>query len=717
MVTASQHSDIAVAADSAFEGAGEQSDLVNGLLLSSRACVKLIDASGALQAMNTPGRALMEIDDFASVCGTSWADLWPEEARQRVAESVTDALKGVTTTFTAFCPTAKGSPRWWDVTVTPIRTRDGAITQVLSCSYDVTHIKEREHALQKLVEDRQQLVVSLAQQLDAETRRLSEARQRVSHSEKLRVVGQFVGSVVHDINNVLAVMQSASRILRRRLADKNDGVILEQVEGSVARGAALVRRLLDFSRNDGGTSNVFRPDDALRADAGLLKHLVGETVSLATDVAPDLWPVLADRQKFLSVVFNLVSNARDAVGDDGQVSILLRNCPAAQRPASLAPGDYVVISVVDNGSGMPPDVLARAGEPFFTTKGEGRGTGLGLASAFELAEQCGGRVLIDSSEGAGTRISIYLPRSSDTAPAVDASAKGQASVEHDRHGGATVLVVKSDLAGRQHVANLLRDLGYVVLEAASEAVALATALREVRIDLVITDLAGSPDAAARLADHLRQDDQNLPFIFIRAAEQATAVRGEMSLVRPVRSADLAEAVLIKLGRKPAVMLSTRTLETAQRALERAQTDAARDFGDAWHTLCKAKLRLPSPADFQQVLQRHSDNVYLVVRVGGDEVPESKFVMAGAAIVSAISHPVDSEFVSSRDERTLGFLARAYKRAAIGIPYRDTSRHPDETGSSFERLIVPLSADGRSVTHLAGIAMHYDGDGEGDGSPG
>ncbi|HRK18391.1 MAG TPA: PAS domain-containing protein, partial [Hyphomicrobiaceae bacterium] len=281
------------AEDKAFLDVSFRSDLVGGLLVASRACVKLVDVRGALVAMNTPGQALMEIDDFAAVCGKPWAGLWPEQERERISRSVEAALEGQSTSFTAFCPTAKGVPKWWDVTVSPVRDETGAVVQVLSCSYDVTHIKEREAALQKLVEDRQQVIVSLAQQLDAETRRLSEARRRVSHAEKLHVVGQFVGNVVHDINNVLAVMQSASRVLRRRLPEGANSDIFDQVDKSVARGSTLVRRLLDFSRADGGRADVFSPSDALAGDADLLKHLVGDGIAFNTEASPNLSPVLA----------------------------------------------------------------------------------------------------------------------------------------------------------------------------------------------------------------------------------------------------------------------------------------------------------------------------------------------------------------------------------------------------------------------------------------
>ncbi|HRK19827.1 MAG TPA: ATP-binding protein, partial [Hyphomicrobiaceae bacterium] len=417
---------------------------------------------------------------------------------------------------------------------------------------------------------------------------------------------------------------------------------------------------------------------------------------------------LAEKTKFQSVVFNLVSNARDAVGDDGTVTVSLGNCPSQQRPASIPPGDYVVVSVSDNGCGMPPEVLARAGEPFFTTKSEGRGTGLGLASAFELADQCSGRVLIDSAPGSGTRVSIYLPRASDTGDSDVELAVAATRADHDKHGGATILVVKSDPSGRQHVANLLRRLGYVVLEAASEAVALATALREMRIDLVISDLAALPGGAARLADRLRQEMPTLPFIFIRSEDQMDAVPGELSIVRPVTAAVLAGAVLTKLGRLPAVLLSSATLTASERILERVESDAVRDFGAAWLAHCTATTRLPSPADLQPILDSHADNTYVVSALGSDDVTEFKFVRAGAAIVTAVGHTITDDFITSSDQNVLGYLSRAYKRSATGMPYRDTTAAPGDGAVEYERLIVPLSADGHGVTHLAGIAIRRGG---------
>lgn len=527
-----------------FVKSGANSDLVAGLVLSSRACLQLVDVSGRIVAMNPPGYALMEFDELASICGMSWSDLWPKAAQSQMAKAIEDALHGDQINFFAFCPTAKGSPRWWDVSLTPVRDATGAITQVLSCWYDVSEKKRRERELEAKVSETEDLLQSLAQQLNAEMRRVAEARQQVHQTEKLRLLGQFVGHVVHDINNVLAVMKSAARLLRRRLNGQVESDILAEVDKSVDHGSKLVRRLLDFSRTGVKLAEVFDPAETIDADLDLLRHLAGKNNSLTTEIDAVHWSILAERHKLQSVVFNLVSNSRDAMPDGGLVTISIRNADPQKLPEHLAPGEYVAISVSDTGIGMSPEIVARAGEAFFSTKEEGKGTGLGLASAYELAEQSGGKVEIESVVGQGTTVTLYLPRGVETSMDV----VGGGMLYAEGHGDATILVVKVDAAARRHIASILRQLNYVVLEASSEASALATVLREMTIDLVISDLNLQAMSGLRLADRLRQDHPDLPVIFIRPSADVLAPDGATSLVRPVQPSDLANAVLKELGR-------------------------------------------------------------------------------------------------------------------------------------------------------------------------
>lgn len=517
-----------------FQRLGQTTDLASGLTRASQACVKLIDLDSRLTAMTPAGRELMEIEDFSSVCGLQWSTLWPETERRAIEEAVAEALQGRTVTFTAFCPTFKGTPKWWDVTVLPIHNAAGEIVQLLSASYDVTHLHERQSALESELAESQQVLSSLAEQLNAETRRLLEAQARVRHAEQLKVLGEFVGHVVHDMNNVFAVLQSASRILKRQIEDPNTRTVLDEVDKSLSRGTDLVRRLLDFARTKGTIEEAFDPKELIETDRDLLKHLVGDDIELELDAAAGVWPVKADKVHFQSVVFNLASNARDAIDGGGKVSIRLRNVASVDRPSALDDGDYVVVQVEDDGRGMPPDVLQRAGNLFFTTKGEGKGNGLGLASAYDLAERSGGAVLIDSEVGKGTVVSVYMPR------AVPESARPTLFRPSQRH--ATVLIVKRDPVMRQMLAGWLRRHNLVVLEASSDTAALATVLRGIPIDVVVADTYVGLMDPQKFAETIRRQSGGLPFIFIRSADEANPAVADTVLVRPVTEAALVVAV-------------------------------------------------------------------------------------------------------------------------------------------------------------------------------
>jgi signal transduction histidine kinase len=541
------HRNVADSSARALEDAGATTDLALRLLEGTPGCVKLIDLAGGLAAMNAHGLRLMEIDDFDAVCGAPWTSLWPEGERSRIEAAIQAAKAGRTTRLQAECPTAKGTPKWWEVTVAPLRKPSGEITHLFSTSYDVTPLKTRELELTRALEERHRLAISLAQQLEAETRRLTETQRRVSHSEKLRLLGQFVGNVVHDINNVLTVVQSASRTMRRQSDATSVLGVLDEVDKAIDRGVRLVRRLLDFSRSEGAAVEVFSPAESLKRDEDLLRHLAGDQAELVLALGLEDGPILAEPARFQSVLLNLVANARDAIADRGEIRIEVSACPPRERPRGLPAGDYVIVKVSDTGAGMTREAMRRAGEPFFTTKGEGKGTGLGLASTFEFAERCGGRVLIDSVRNRGTTISLYLPRAAARGDAVVSSG---AEVDPTLHGRATLLVVEQDGLVREHLSTTLRDLGYVVLEASSAELALALELREMPLDLVISDLLLGSGGGLRLADRLRESRPDLPVIFLADASGIGAPERETVLHKPVSERGLAHAILERLGRLP-----------------------------------------------------------------------------------------------------------------------------------------------------------------------
>lgn len=682
------------------------SNLVDVLLRTSQGCIKIIDLTGALRGMNEGGQRQLEIDDFPSVCGMQWSQLWPASERSRIETALEEALAGRSTRLIAPCPTMKGAMKWWDVSVTPIFSPLGDVTHVLSVSNDVSHFRERETQLQRTLLESQRVLTSLAQQLESETRRLAAAQRRLSHTDKLRLLGQFVGNVVHDINNVLAVMQSASRAMRRQALEPRAAMLLEEVDKAVDRGEKLVRRLLDFARTDDSAAELFSPAQLIEREAELLRHLAGAQVNLKLDIADKVWPVVAEPARFQSVLFNLVSNARDALEGAGDITVSIKNCHANARPKGLPASDYVVFAISDNGAGMNPDILAKFGEPFFTTKGPGKGTGLGVASAFDFAVNAGGRVFVESALGTGTTVTLYLPRASALGEVVS---RHDADIDPNLHGNAVILLLEDEVMLREHLAATLRGLNYVVLEAANEEVALAVVLREVTIDLVISDLNLGSGSGIHLVERLRVDRPELKVIFVTGSWGMGVPKGELIFRKPISEELLATGVLESLGRLPGSALRDETHRSSRKMLEKIRDPDIRQLLVDWQDTSRQLGRLPEPGEFSIDARALADRAFLVAVEVAEDTPVFRFVKAGSDLARELGRDLVGEIFTMSDQEKLGGLAAAYRRCLRGAPFFDYARLAlnEARVTLFERLILPLSHDGVRVTHLAGVAIFQD----------
>ncbi len=429
---------------------GAKSSIVQALFVSSRDSIKVIDLSGDVVLINPAGLEAMEVESLDAIRGQPWRLLWPNEAHTQLDQILANAKQGRHSTATVYRPTAKGTPSWWHVTVSPIFDEAETVVQILAQSHKLGGYPSPPDALSRQLSDQKAAIILLAKQLEAESRRLSETQKQAAQSEKVKLLGQFAGGVVHDINNVLAVMASACRLLRRDSSSGQAAGVLDHAEQAIERGARLVRELLDFSRVSSEDPGVVYLERLLAQDADLLRHLVGFGIDIRLDFPEDLWPVLVPAGKLQTVIFNLFANARDAMPNGGDLRVQLFNCHANERPLGLPPKDYVALTIRDTGKGMTPEVLARAGEPFFTTKEKGSGTGLGLASAFDLAQQCGGRVALDSAPGRGTAITMHIPRAAVASEHAD---EPTALVDLLHHGGATIFWPKATIWSAWHVGN------------------------------------------------------------------------------------------------------------------------------------------------------------------------------------------------------------------------------------------------------------------------
>jgi nitrogen-specific signal transduction histidine kinase/CheY-like chemotaxis protein len=373
------------------------------------------------------------------------------------------------------------------------------------------------------------LNATLEQQVRDRTAELMAAEATLRQSQKMEAVGQLTGGLAHDFNNLLTGVSGSLELLEKRLAQgriNELGRYLQTAQGAAKRAAALTHRLLAFSRRQ--TLDP-KPTDVNRLIAGideLIRRTMGPAITVTFTGAAGLWGVFADPNQLENALLNLCINARDAMPDGGSLTIETANGildTEAARMLELQAGAYVSLSVSDTGSGMTPDVIARAFDPFFTTKPIGEGTGLGLSMVYGFVRQSGGQARISSEPGKGTKVSLYLPR---YAGAQDAAQEPADTAIAPAGGGEMVLVVDDEASVRMLVKDVLDDLGYDTLEAEDGNAGLEILRSGRRIDLLVTDV-GLPGGlnGRQLADAAIQLRPQLKILFITGYAE-TNVMGE-----------------------------------------------------------------------------------------------------------------------------------------------------------------------------------------------
>ncbi|WP_343654735.1 PAS domain S-box protein [Paraburkholderia caribensis] len=355
---------------------------------------------------------------------------------------------------------------------------------------------------------------------------LEQTQRALFQAQKMEALGKLTGGVAHDFNNVLQVLRGNLEVLESRYGrDSWSAERLGKAIDAVDRGAKLASQLLAFGRQQPLAPVVMNPAHQLRALDDLLRRALGETIEIESVVAGGLWNILADPHQLENVILNLAINARDAMPDGGKLTLELANATLDDEYVStvpdVSPGQYVMLAVTDTGTGMTREVMERAFDPFFSTKPEGQGTGLGLSMAYGFVRQSGGHIKLYSEIGEGTTVRIYLPRSTGTA--VEFPPRTSRSVEH---GEETILVVEDDPQVQSTVVELLTGLGYAVLKANDAQQALAVVASGVHIDLLFTDVVmpgplRSPDMARQAARML----PGLKVLFTSGYTQNAIVHG------------------------------------------------------------------------------------------------------------------------------------------------------------------------------------------------
>jgi PAS domain S-box-containing protein len=378
------------------------------------------------------------------------------------------------------------------------------------------------------VPDRQQLY-AVARDVTAEkaaSERLKATEEALRQSQKMEAVGQLTGGIAHDFNNLLTGIVGSLDLMQTRLNQgrtENVGRYIDAAMTSANRAAALTHRLLAFARRQPLIPKSVDANALVVSLEDLLRRTIGERLDLEIVAAADLWLTICDPNQLESALLNLAINARDAMPDGGKLTIATSNIVIAALNAdapALAPGDYICIVVTDTGTGMSPDVVARAFDPFFTTKPIGQGTGLGLSMIYGFARQSNGHVGIDSRPGHGTSVRLYLPRHHGK---VAIAAPDSGHDEEQAATGETVLVVEDEPVVRGVVIEMLHDQGYRVLEAVDGPSGLRVLREEARIDLLVTDV-GLPGMNGRqLADQARETRPDLKILFITGYAESAAI--------------------------------------------------------------------------------------------------------------------------------------------------------------------------------------------------
>ncbi len=450
------------------------------------------------------------------------------------------------------------------------------------------------------------------------TRRV-QAESLARHAQKMEVLGQMTGGVAHDFNNLLQVVSTNLELVSKHLADRDgarrdgtgqdgagrdggDGWLharLDAARAGAARGARLTRHLLAFARRQPLAPEPLDPARVLMGIEDMLRRTVGEAVAMELVVGGGLWAVRADPGQLENALLNLVVNARDAMTgpggeQSGRLTIEVANASLdeeyAARAAEVTPGQYVMFAVTDTGCGMTPEQLRRATEPFYTTKGEGRGTGLGLSMVFGFAKQSEGHFQLYSELGRGTTARLYIPR---TAAAVRTLSPEPAAVAAG--GGELVLLVEDDPAVRQVASDALASLGYAVLAAADAEAALRMLEGGARPDVLFTDVVmPGPLTSRALAERAQRMLPGLAVLYTSGYTQNSVVHnGELDpginlLSKPWRTEDLARHLRTVLdgARRPRTPEALRVLLVEDEMLVRMTT--ATMLADLGHDVLEAE---------------------------------------------------------------------------------------------------------------------------------
>jgi PAS domain S-box-containing protein len=345
-----------------------------------------------------------------------------------------------------------GTRFWAHVVIDPIRSDDGELMGFAKITRDITERRKAAEALE-------------------------EAREALFHSQKMEAIGQLTGGIAHDFNNLLNVVTNGISMLRERVKDPADVRMLDAIDQAANRGALLTQQLLSFARQQPLKREARDLNRVVNSFEAVLRRASRNGIGFQVKLADKLPLVMIDAAQFETALLNLVVNARDATPDGGRIMVSSQVVELKQQRRKLPPGTYVVVSVQDTGAGMTPEVMARAVEPFFTTKAVGKGTGLGLSQVYGMAQQSDGDLEIVSRPDQGTTMSLYFP-----------AAAGSEQERVDEPTSEKVLIVDDQPDVLEITSELFRTLGFEVLSANSAEDAIGVLERTPDLRLMLSDV-------------------------------------------------------------------------------------------------------------------------------------------------------------------------------------------------------------------------------------
>jgi PAS domain S-box-containing protein len=468
---------------------------------------------------------------YEEALALNWREIiHPEDQPRVLAESIAGEASLETFVLEARFRRGDGEWRWLRSISQPRWGPNGEHIGFIGVAHDINEWKLGTEALETKVADRTADLRAALDRLQAEVGERERAEEALRQAQKMEAVGQLTGGIAHDFNNLLTPVIGGLEIISRSLEEPRLKRIADAALESGRRGAKLTSQLLAFSRIQRirmAPVSVNRVIDTMRL---MLRHTIGSAITVRTELNPAADRAVCDENQLENAILNLAINARDAMPDGGTLTIST-GLSRQEDSLDLEAGDYVCVCVADTGQGMTPEVLARATEPFFSTKPLGKGTGLGLAQVYGIVRQSGGTLRIESEEGVGTMVRLLLPRADEAEE--DKAESGRPDAADPPPGtGARIFVVDDDEDVREFLADALISLGYRVEMLPGAEAALAALAQEVP-DLILVDFAMPGMNGAELAREARRLYPQLPIVFVTGFAESDQLDDALGAGAPV----------------------------------------------------------------------------------------------------------------------------------------------------------------------------------------